>query len=252
MNSITKSLLVASCAALFASATLAEGATFSAVNGPVANNNVRAQSGQNIADGALIRTGRNGSATIAFPDGQRVALAPNTRFKLDGYAYKPENIKKSNSWMRLLTGGMRYVSGVIGKKNRNGVVIATRNATAGIRGTDFSLVSLNGVDLLDVKDGGVEFSTDQGSLVVEKGQQAATRLGGLPEALPPQLHKSLCGETCVSLNKAPGFEGSTSTPASASGVGATTQASSVVVGLGVAALLIAVADDDSGTASNHE
>ena len=93
--------------------------------------------GAQINSGDSITTGRAGQTQIRFSDGGLVSLAPNSQFNIDKYvdANKPE---EDGFFASLLRGGMRGITGLVGKRNRENYKITTSTATIGIRGSAFS------------------------------------------------------------------------------------------------------------------
>jgi hypothetical protein len=92
--------------------------------------------GQSFDPGATFRTGANGNLVLKFEDGQLSTLRPDSSFRVDQFSFNPKNPSAGNSAITLLTGAMRFVTGLVGSTNRGNVRIATRTATIGIRGTD--------------------------------------------------------------------------------------------------------------------
>ncbi len=92
--------------------------------------------GQQISSGDQVVTGRSGQTQIRFSDGGLVSLAPNSQFNLDKYA--DENKPEDGFFASLLRGGMRAITGQVGKRNRDNYRISTSTATIGIRGSAFS------------------------------------------------------------------------------------------------------------------
>lgn len=93
--------------------------------------------GAQIQSGDNITTGRAGQTQIRFSDGGLVSLAPNSQFNIDKYvdANKPE---EDGFFASLLRGGMRAITGLVGKRSRENYKITTTTATIGIRGSAFS------------------------------------------------------------------------------------------------------------------
>lgn len=93
--------------------------------------------GAQINSGDNIITGRAGQTQIRFSDGGLVSLAPNSQFNIDRYVddNKPE---EDGFFASLLRGGMRAITGLVGKRNRESYKITTTTATIGIRGSAFS------------------------------------------------------------------------------------------------------------------
>jgi hypothetical protein len=87
-----------------------------------------------------IQTGIKSFAVVAFDDETRVTLAPQSAFRIEEHEFKPELADENNSFFSFLQGGLRLVTGAIGRLNRKAFRVATPTATIGIRGTGFDLV----------------------------------------------------------------------------------------------------------------
>jgi len=87
-----------------------------------------------------IETGIRSFTIIAFNDETRVTVSPQSTFRIEEHEYKPELPDENNSFFSFLQGGLRMVTGAIGRLNRKAVRVATPTATIGIRGTGFDLV----------------------------------------------------------------------------------------------------------------
>jgi hypothetical protein len=113
--------------------------------------------GQQIQSGDNIITGRAGQTQIRFSDGGLVSLAPNSQFNIDKYAddNKPE---EDGFFASFLRGGMRAITGLVGKRNRDNYKITTTTATIGIRGSAFS-ANYN-------TDGSINVAGEQDGIVV--------------------------------------------------------------------------------------
>ncbi|MCJ0763586.1 FecR family protein [Variovorax terrae] len=94
--------------------------------------------GRDLESGDAIVTGPGGRAQIRFSDGGLVALQPNSQFNISNYADKNDP-KQDSFFVDLLRGGMRAVTGLIGKRNRENFRVTTTTATIGIRGSAFNL-----------------------------------------------------------------------------------------------------------------
>lgn len=71
---------------------------------------------------------------INFTDQGKLTLRPDSVFAINDYSDLPGQEKESFS---LIKGGLRAVTGAIGKNNPDKVVYSTRGNTIGIRGTEF-------------------------------------------------------------------------------------------------------------------
>jgi hypothetical protein len=87
-----------------------------------------------------IQTGIKSYAVIAFNDETRATLSPQTVIRVEEHEYIPERPAENNSFLSFLQGGLRMVTGAIGRLNKKAFRIATPTATIGIRGTGFDLV----------------------------------------------------------------------------------------------------------------
>jgi hypothetical protein len=84
--------------------------------------------------GDTISTTANSFTVIQFVDEAKMTLRPNTQFRIDDYEYSAE---KNQASMELIKGGLRILTGLIGKKNPQAYKINTSHTTIGIRGTVF-------------------------------------------------------------------------------------------------------------------
>lgn len=80
----------------------------------------------------IVETASRSFTVIKFNDGGKVTLRPETRFDLNEYDQTAGQEKQS---FELLKGGLRAVTGAIGKAKPEQVTYAARNTTIGIRGT---------------------------------------------------------------------------------------------------------------------
>ena len=90
--------------------------------------------GDAVLEGDVLSTTEKGFAVVSLADGSKFTLRPSTTFALDRFAH---NQGTEATFMRLLKGGMRMVSGLVGKRNPAGVELRISTATIGIRGTSF-------------------------------------------------------------------------------------------------------------------
>lgn len=125
--------------------------------------------GAHVASGDTVDTG-NGRAQMRFSDGSLVSLQPQTQFRIDQYAYadKPTD---DRSFFSLIKGGLRTITGLLGKANRSNYRLTTSVATIGIRGTEFSVTYGNSINVT-TGDGAVDVCNGAGCLTVEDGQSA--------------------------------------------------------------------------------
>lgn len=121
--------------------------------------------GDRVNQGDTVVTGPASSLVLKFDDGQVTALTANSRLTVTAFQYTPST-QRGNVLLSLISGGMRMVSGLIGKNQPQNVAVRAVTATIGIRGTDIS-VSLQGGDvLLTVNDGEATFTVGGKTITV--------------------------------------------------------------------------------------
>jgi hypothetical protein len=95
-----------------------------------------AERGSELREGDTIVTGANGLAQLRLQDNSLISVRANTEMKLDKFAFAGETDSNASLFISLAKGGLRSITGLIGKANRAGYRINTPVATIGIRGTD--------------------------------------------------------------------------------------------------------------------
>lgn len=130
--------------------------------------------GADINSGDSIATG-DGRVQIRFTDGAYLSLQPNTVFKVDNYAFNGKNDGNEKGFFSLVKGGLRTVSGLIGKANKQSYEVRTPTATIGIRGTAYSADQSDRGLIVSVGQGLVSVTNQGGSLTLGTGQSAIVR-----------------------------------------------------------------------------
>jgi len=89
-----------------------------------------------VGAGDTLSTQRDSYAQINFSDGSSMTLRPNSQMKVEDYRFTNDRPQEDSSFFRLIKGGLRTVTGLIGKRgNQDAYRIGTSTATIGIRGT---------------------------------------------------------------------------------------------------------------------
>ncbi|MEW6165438.1 MAG: FecR family protein [Pseudomonadota bacterium] len=103
---------------------------------------IKLTAGAAIESGDVIHTGSTSNTQLRFTDGAIVALRPETEFAVESYSFKGAEspAKEEKSFFSLLKGGLRTITGLIGKRDRDAYRMKTATATVGIRGTHYNLV----------------------------------------------------------------------------------------------------------------
>jgi len=137
--------------------------------------------GDAINGGDRIET-RGGRLQIRFSDGGFVALQPNTVFGVDQYLYANKPPEETSLFFSLLRGGMRTVTGAIGKVNKQSYKVRTPVATIGIRGTGYRASTDDKRTLVSVGRGLVIVENVLGNVIAGAGQNIVA-VNGAPPAL---------------------------------------------------------------------
>lgn len=130
--------------------------------------------GAEIGNGEAVVTGGQGRAQLRFSDGGMVSLQPGTEFKIDDYRYSDKG-GEEKGFFSLLKGGMRTITGLIGRSNRSSYQVTTGVATIGIRGTEYTAgLTPDGNELLvHTGEGLVEVCNNAGCVLLGAGESGA-------------------------------------------------------------------------------
>jgi hypothetical protein len=90
-----------------------------------------------VESGDTLVSEKNTYAQIRFIDNGEITLRPGTTFKIDNFAYDAEKPEADSAAFSLLKGGLRSITGLLGKRNKEKFSLKTPAATIGIRGTTF-------------------------------------------------------------------------------------------------------------------
>lgn len=134
-----------------------------------------------IRAGDTLQTERDSYAQIRFSDGGHVTLKPNTTVRLDRFRFAQDKPREDAFALRLVKGGLRAVTGGVGKRSKENYQVETETATVGIRGTTFTVddcvsqregecARLAPAVYVGVADGEVVVRNGQGELGLGAGQ----------------------------------------------------------------------------------
>lgn len=90
-----------------------------------------------IESGDTLVSEKNTYAQIRFIDNSEITLRPGTTFKVENFAYEEGKPDADQASFNLVKGGLRSITGLMGKRNKEKFSLKTPNATIGIRGTTF-------------------------------------------------------------------------------------------------------------------
>jgi hypothetical protein len=94
--------------------------------------------GAQIEQGETIAT-NNGRAQLRFTDGAFVSLQPESEFRIDQYRFDGKQDGNEKGFFSLVKGGLRTITGLVGRSNKNNYQVTTSVATIGIRGTEYTI-----------------------------------------------------------------------------------------------------------------
>ena len=93
--------------------------------------------GDNLYEGDTVATDSNSNVQIRMVDEAIVWLRPDSQFKIDKYRSNQHGAARNEAALRLLSGTLRQLTGMIGKSSPSDYKLKTPNAVIGIRGTEF-------------------------------------------------------------------------------------------------------------------
>lgn len=128
--------------------------------------------GSEVSAGDAINTSAGARAQVRFIDGGFVSLQPNTLFRVDEFNYQNKTDGAEKGFFSLLKGGLRAITGAIGKVNRSAYKVATPSATIGIRGTGYKAEIRDEGLFVSVGEGAISLTNKAGVLVVTAGKAA--------------------------------------------------------------------------------
>lgn len=244
------------CLGLVMSSAWAEGGHISEMSGEVT-----VAVGQSVPHSAAINTpllsnmtintAEKSHAVLKFDDGQMVTLRANSSFHISEYRYVPKHEAQSSIVFSMLQGGMRFVTGLIGKHNRAAFRLTTPTATIGIRGTEVMIVTINGTTYMQVVSGSISVTNAAGTVVFSAGETiAVTSASSLASAIPASaLPTGAFANIPVTSIGGAATGGAAGAAGSTTAVGTGVASSTMLIGAGVAA--IAAIATSGSTTSHH-
>ena len=132
--------------------------------------------GSKVDEGDTVVTERRTYARLKFNDGGEVNMKPNSQFQVEKYNYDQEKPKDDSALFNLIKGGLRTVTGQIGKRgNQDSYQMKAPTAVVGIRGTIYDVHFCQ-----ETACGGMPPGL---YLAVTNGSVIITNSGGIPTTL---------------------------------------------------------------------
>ena len=124
--------------------------------------------GAQVEQGDTVNT-NGGRAQLRFTDGAYVSLQPESQFRIDQYRFDGRQDGNEKGFFSLLKGGLRTITGLVGRTNKANYQVSTSVATIGIRGTEYTIQygkSVTGT----VGEGEINVCNGAGCLSVTNGE----------------------------------------------------------------------------------
>jgi len=100
--------------------------------------------GAQVNSGETVST-NHGRAQLRFSDGAYVSLQPQSDFRIDDYRFEGKADGSERGFFSLLKGGLRTITGLVGRANKRNYQVNTAVATIGIRGTEYTIAYTNSI-----------------------------------------------------------------------------------------------------------
>jgi hypothetical protein len=191
-RSLSRSLMAALL--FFTTTTWADG-TLTHLSGPISvekadGRKLAATPGAKLVAGDTVVTDAGAYARLEMTDGGEIVLRPDSRLKIESYKYNESKPQEDSAVFRMLKGGLRTVTGLIGKRgNRDAYEMKASTATIGIRGTQYDLRLCEGNcgalpdgTYVSVRFGAIHTANGFGGLDVGAGHVAH-----VPQSAPPVM-----------------------------------------------------------------
>lgn len=126
--------------------SVAASARVASLEGPVAAVNGSGErrlvaEGGPVYPGDVLETANNGHAVLVFRDNTKVTVQARTQFRVENFVYSSDSPADGAVVFNLLRGGMRVLTGLVGKARPQAVRMTTATATVGIRGSGLDIFS---------------------------------------------------------------------------------------------------------------
>ncbi len=90
-----------------------------------------------VEAGDTLVSEKNTYAQVTFTDNAQLTLRPDSTVRVDAFAYDVGKPEADDAKFTLLKGGVRWTSGIMGKRNSEKFAMTTPAATIAVRGTTF-------------------------------------------------------------------------------------------------------------------
>jgi hypothetical protein len=170
--------------------------------------------GEGVFEGDVIRSAAGSHAQILMRDEALIAVRPESSLRLETYAYQGREDGTERAVVELIKGGMRSITGAVGRTNKDSYQLRTRMILIGIRGTDHETFASDAGTYNRVTVGGTYLQGPDGRLDLAPGEvgfasltpgMAPLRLDRTPEVM--HLSMTANGNTGPQLRQASPSDG---------------------------------------------
>jgi hypothetical protein len=148
----------------------------------------RLAQGDPVFEGDLIRTAPGSSAQLVMRDEALIALRAESSFRLAKYSYQGVEDGTERALVELLKGGVRSITGAIGRTNKGSYQLRNEGHVIGIRGTDHETYAIEGGTYNRVTVGGTYLQSAGGRVDLAPGEVGFVSM--LPGSAPLRLERT--------------------------------------------------------------
>ncbi len=188
--------LLALCAAAFAQAAQTVGTVINLSGALLAKKDdgtvkILAQKSA-VEQGDTLISQKNSYARIRFIDNSEMTLRPDTQLKIDRFSYAADKPEQDSALFNLVKGGLRSITGLLGKRNHSRFGMHTPTATIGIRGTIFIAEYVPPSEPAVAAYGFSSFASAPDALIAQYAVRSDAPYGSLPaRAAPLQVAQNI-------------------------------------------------------------
>ena len=148
----------------------------------------RLRQGDVVREGDTLVTGADSHLQLRMADEALLALRPDSRLRLHIYSFVEHGAPGSHASMELLLGGLRSITGAIGRFEKQNYIIRGAKALIGVRGTDHEIFVADGGTYNRVTMGGTYLADERGRVDLDPGETGFSPLAG--SAAPRRLERA--------------------------------------------------------------
>lgn len=170
---------------------------------------VALRAGDPLLAGDVIRTGPGGRVQVDLPEGSRVKLGEDVRFRAERMVERADTEGGFfEAAFAVLRGAFRFTTGLAGEERRRDVQFRVGTVTAGIRGTDiWGKSTADGTDMVLLIEGAVALSVpDHETMMMAEPLHGVMMMPSgemrLMDAMPMEMVQEYARETEMNENRA--------------------------------------------------